>query len=100
DNDEVAEATGAVLAASGARVTRAVDADDARRKLAGTAGIDVVLSDIVMPGSMNGIQLAKLLRTERPGLPVVLTSGYSEQTSEATALRLEVGEKRASPHTR
>jgi CheY-like chemotaxis protein len=99
DNDEVAEATAAVLRASGARVTRAVDADDARRKVESMAELDVVLSDIVMPGSMNGIQLAKLLLTERPGLPVVLTSGYSEQTSEAAALGLDVVAKPASPQT-
>ena len=99
DNDEVAEATAAALGASGARVTRAIDADDARRKLAASADVDVVLSDIVMPGSMSGIQLAKLLRAERPGLPVVLTSGYSEQATEAVALGLEVVAKPASPQT-
>nr|WP_218845422.1 hybrid sensor histidine kinase/response regulator [Sphingomonas melonis] len=38
---------------------------------------DVVFSDIVMPG-MNGIELASKLRDEQPGLPVVLTSGYSD----------------------
>jgi CheY-like chemotaxis protein len=97
DNDEVAEATAAALGASGARVTRAVDADDARRKLAATDDVDVVLTDIVMPGTMSGIQLAKQLRIERPGLPVVLTSGYSEQTSEAVALGLDVVAKPASP---
>jgi len=99
DNDEVAEATAAALGASGARVTRAVDADDARRILATSAEVDVVLSDIVMPGTMSGIQLAKLLRAERPALPVVLTSGYSEQASEAVALGLEVVAKPASPQT-
>jgi signal transduction histidine kinase len=99
DNDEVAAATAAALGASGARVTRAVDADDARRKLAGSSDVDVVLTDIVMPGSMSGIQLAKQLRAERPGLPVVLTSGYSEQTSEAVALGLDVVAKPASPQT-
>jgi signal transduction histidine kinase len=99
DNDEVAEATAAALGASGARVTRAVDADDARRKLAATDDVDVVLTDIVMPGSMSGIQLAKQLLAERPGLPVVLTSGYSEQTSEAVALGLDVVAKPASPQT-
>jgi len=99
DNDEVAEATAAALGASGARVTRAVDADDARRKLAATDDVDVVLTDIVMPGTMSGIQLAKQLRIERPGLPVVLTSGYSEQTSEAVALGLDVVAKPASPQT-
>jgi len=37
---------------------------------------DLVFSDVVMPG-MNGIELAEQVRLRYPGLPVVLTSGYS-----------------------
>jgi DNA-binding LytR/AlgR family response regulator len=40
---------------------------------------DVVFSDIVMPGKVSGIDLAGLLRERRPGLPVVLATGYTEQ---------------------
>jgi CheY-like chemotaxis protein len=39
--------------------------------------IDLVLTDMVMPGSMSGYDLAKHLITSRPGLPVVIASGYS-----------------------
>ncbi len=39
--------------------------------------IDLVLTDMVMPGSMSGYDLAKQLITSRPGLPVVIASGYS-----------------------
>ena len=38
---------------------------------------DLVISDIMMPGEMNGIDLARELRRRHPGLPVLLTSGYS-----------------------
>ena len=41
------------------------------------AEIDLVLSDMVMPGGMSGRDLAKQLLAQRPGLPVVLASGYS-----------------------
>jgi CheY-like chemotaxis protein len=51
-------------------------AQDALEKLAQGATFDVVFSDVVMPG-MSGIEFAKVLREQSPGLPVVLTSGYS-----------------------
>ena len=37
---------------------------------------DLLFSDIVMPGGMNGIELAKAVRLQQPNLPIVLTSGY------------------------
>jgi CheY-like chemotaxis protein len=42
---------------------------------------DLVFSDIIMPG-MNGIELAAVIREHYPGLPVVLTSGYSHILAE------------------
>ncbi len=44
---------------------------------------DLVVSDIVMPGGMNGIELAEELRQRRPGLPIVLVSGYAAPASAA-----------------
>jgi CheY-like chemotaxis protein len=38
---------------------------------------DLVLSDIMMPGGMNGVELARELKRRRPELPVLLTSGYA-----------------------
>ncbi|MGA3005177.1 MAG: response regulator [Acetobacteraceae bacterium] len=38
-------------------------------------GVDLVFSDIQMPGSMDGLELARRLRVERPSLPVILASG-------------------------
>jgi CheY-like chemotaxis protein len=40
--------------------------------------VDMVLSDIVMPGPMNGLALAREIKARHPALPVVLTSGYSD----------------------
>jgi CheY-like chemotaxis protein len=37
----------------------------------------VVLSDIVMPGELDGVEFAQRVRRERPGLPVLLISGFS-----------------------
>lgn len=43
---------------------------------------DAVFSDVVMPG-ITGVAMAKLLRQQRPALPVVLTSGYSDELAES-----------------
>jgi DNA-binding LytR/AlgR family response regulator len=45
--------------------------------LADEREIDLVFSDIVMPGTMNGMELAREVRRRRPGAPVLLTSGYA-----------------------
>jgi CheY-like chemotaxis protein len=42
---------------------------------------DLVFSDVIMPG-MNGLELARAIRENNPGLPVVLTSGYSHVLAE------------------
>ena len=44
---------------------------------------DLVLSDIVMAGSQNGLDLARVIRERRPGFPVILATGYSEAAAQA-----------------
>jgi PAS domain S-box-containing protein len=44
----------------------------------GGAQIDLVFSDVMLPGEMDGVELANELRERRPDLPVLLTSGYAE----------------------
>jgi len=46
-------------------------------KLRANPGIDLLFTDIVMPGGMSGWELADLARQIRPNLPVVFTSGYA-----------------------
>jgi two-component system, NtrC family, sensor kinase len=46
--------------------------------------VDLVLTDIVMPGGMSGLDLAHELRRRFPDLPVLLTTGYSAAAQEAT----------------
>jgi CheY-like chemotaxis protein len=50
------------------------------------AAIDLVFSDIRLPGEMNGFTLAQWVRKNRPGVPVVLTSGDSKKSEAAKEL--------------
>jgi signal transduction histidine kinase len=74
DDPSVAETSAALLRSLGAEVTLADGADAAIRT--NLAAFDVVLSDVMMPGSMDGIGMAHWLAAHHPGLPMVLTSGY------------------------
>ncbi len=86
DNDDVATATESLLIAAGLRVTRVPSADAAIATLAANdSRLDVVLSDISMPGSMDGIELAFRLKSDHPSLPVLLTTGYAERIGDAMA---------------
>ena len=40
--------------------------------------IDLVFTDVVMPGRMDGLALARAIREKHPGLPVLVTTGYSD----------------------
>jgi len=56
---------------------------EALKILASAQVIDLLITDYAMPG-MNGVELAEQARQLRPGLPVVLATGYSELPSGAT----------------
>ncbi|MGJ5813584.1 ATP-binding protein [Paludibaculum fermentans] len=77
DQDEVRSFVVTVLEAHGYRVLPASNGDEAL-SLAGEAGhIDLLLTDVIMPG-MNGRALAEKLGERQPGLKVLYTSGYAE----------------------
>ena len=98
DNDEVGRTTEQMLASSGLTVARVGGADAALEYLARTPSPpDVVLTDIAMPGSMNGIGLALELRRLYPRLPVMLHTGYAEQIEEGQAKGMRVFQKPVPP---
>ena len=77
DNPDVASVSSGLLEQLGYTVRKVADAEAALREIE-LDGIDLVFSDIVMPGKMDGLGLARHLRAVRPGLPILLTSGYSD----------------------
>lgn len=74
------------LRASGFHVIEAESADEAVKVLRTDTEIDVVFSDINMPGDLDGFGLAKWIRQERPGLKIILTSGVAHTTKAANDL--------------
>jgi PAS domain S-box-containing protein len=73
-----------VLERAGYRVVAAAGGEEALRRAAGEEAIDLVLTDVVMPG-MSGVTVAERLRAERPGVRVLFMSGYSSDLPEALA---------------
>jgi PAS domain S-box-containing protein len=77
DNPEVGSFALELLHDLGYDVTLATSAEQAMETLEATdAAFDLVFSDVVMPG-LGGIELADLIRRQWPGIPLILTSGYS-----------------------
>lgn len=78
DNESLGEVTSALLVSYGCQVQLARSAEAALQHFNGAEPpFDAVLSDIVMPGGMDGVALARQLRTRYPLLPLVLISGFS-----------------------
>ncbi len=88
DNDELADVTGRLLESFGCIVQRVDNAQAALQAVTNDSGIRLVLSDVVMPGEMDGLALARRLRQLAPRLPVVLISGYSSAFTEAHEFRV------------
>ena len=76
DDPQVAELVDAMLRDLGHAVVRAGGVDEALARLEQDREIQLVLSDVIMPGGKSGVDLAEQLAATRPGLPVVLCSGY------------------------
>ena len=60
----------------GFKVLSSLNGKDALQKLSQSPKVDLLITDIVMPGAMNGVALAAEVRRERPGIKVVYVSGF------------------------
>ncbi len=77
DDDQVRALTVEMLQGLGYTVMVAPNAKAALTLLKGKRRFGALMTDVVMPGGMSGIQLAKAARKLRPDLPILLTSGYA-----------------------
>lgn len=89
-----------LLGTLGMHCRSAVDGHEAMAEMEADPQVDLLLSDVVMPGGMSGIELLTELRTRWPSLPAILMSGYSAER-ELSGLDLPAGTAwLAKPFTR
>jgi CheY-like chemotaxis protein len=82
DNPDVTEVTSALVKHLGFQVRVAGDAETALRILE-AENVGLVFSDIMMPGAMDGVALARAIRQRHPAMPVLLVSGSNKLVETA-----------------
>ena len=83
DSADVAEVTSSLFEHLGYETIYQDSAEAALKLLEAGTKIDLVFSDIVMPGTIDGVGLAREIRSRYPNLPVALTTGYSDAAEAA-----------------
>jgi PAS domain S-box-containing protein len=78
DDDEVRATAVDMLTELGYRVLKARDADAARVIIDSGATIDLLFTDVVTPGELTSRELARMVQRQLPGLPILFTSGYTD----------------------
>ena len=87
DQRDVGDLAETILKDLGYAVLRASNGVDAITLLESDATIDLLFTDLIMPGGINGVTVARAGRQLRPGLKVLLTTGYAEASIERVDAR-------------
>ena len=90
DDDQVREVAAELLRDAGFRVLAASDGRQALALLERGEKVDVLFSDVVMPGGISGVELARRVRAARPDIGVLLASGYAAQELGGEAPEFEL----------
>jgi CheY-like chemotaxis protein len=90
DNEDVAAGVAAVLETFGCEVRHEPTADQALDVLSGGERFELVLSDIQMPGKLNGIDLAEKVRSAWPSQKIALMTGYADELERARRLGVAI----------
>jgi signal transduction histidine kinase len=85
DDRNVAHLVCEMLRELGYKSKRAASSTEALRMIEEAGPFDLALSDMIMPGKVNGLELALEIARREPDLPVILMTGYSEAAASATA---------------
>lgn len=85
DNPTLRKSVTRQLQSLGYEVLEADTGPSALEKLNSEISIDLMFSDVVMPGGLNGVELARMAAERRPGLKVLLTSGFPDPASRGIA---------------
>ena len=79
DNDDVRELAESMLEMAGYDVLSAPSGERALGLLESGEQADLLFTDVIMPGGMNGLELIERVHARRPGLPVLVTTGYMDE---------------------
>jgi CheY-like chemotaxis protein len=82
DNEDVRHMLRGQLVDQGLSVIEAASGDEAAELLSAVDDIALVVSDVVMPGSISGLDLARLVRRDHPRVGMVLLSGFAIEASD------------------
>ena len=100
DDDSVRETVVAMLSDLGYRVLKAKDAQSALSIIESGMPIDLLFTDVIMPGAMRSTELARKARERMPNLVVLFTSGYTEDAFANSARLGESVELLSKPYSR
>jgi CheY-like chemotaxis protein len=81
DQDSIRIVLAEVLEGAGYRLMTAADGPGGLRLLQGQGRVDLLITDVGLPGGLNGRQVADAARTDRPGLKVLFITGYAENAA-------------------
>ncbi|RFU45270.1 hybrid sensor histidine kinase/response regulator [Paraburkholderia sp. DHOC27] len=90
DNEDVAAGIAAVLQTFGCVVQHEINADRALDVLTAGERFELVLSDIQMPGKLNGVDLAEKVRSEWPAQKIALMTGYADELDRARHIGVQI----------
>ena len=84
DREEVAQLAKLILEDSGYRAIVAGDGQQALKIIDSGQSVDMLFTDLIMPGGLNGVMLAREVRKRSPKIKVLLTTGYADASLERT----------------
>jgi len=87
DNQDLLEVYREALVSRGFEIATARSGDEAFATWAETKAFDVIVTDQVMPGSLQGVQLAQRIREDCPDMPFIFMSGYAHDTCKTHQTR-------------
>jgi CheY-like chemotaxis protein len=100
DEEDLLDVALAYLADMGFTALKAIDGASALEVLAQHSEIDLMVTDIVMPGGMNGVELVQRARDLRPDLKIIYSSGFPAEALAEKSLPLVDGPLLRKPYQR
>lgn len=100
DESDLVELARSNLQESGYRVLATASPEEAKKMLAEDTPIDLLLTDVVMPGGIGGVDLAEAASSLRPGLRILFTSGFAGQHFDPASLTKWGGDLLPKPYSK